>query len=115
MAQVRQSYSEYLNRDTEVVVIGPEGAEKFKDYWHGNSLPFTGLPDPRHKILKLYGQQVKIFKFGRMPAQMIIDKSGIIRYIHYGLSMSDIPDNNELLTLIDEINAEAGISTTESP
>jgi peroxiredoxin Q/BCP len=61
MAQLRQDYSEYLKRDTEVVVIGPEGPEKFKEYWQENSLPFTGLPDPRHKILKLYGQQVKIF------------------------------------------------------
>lgn len=105
MAQLRQDYSEYLKRDTEVVVIGPEGPAKFKDYWRDNSLPFTGLPDPRHKILKLYGQEVKIFKFGRMPAQAIIDKSGIVRYIHYGLSMSDIPSNQELFTLIDEINS----------
>ena len=106
MAQLRQDYSEYLNRGSDVVVIGPEGAGKFKGYWHENSLPFIGLPDPRHKILKLYGQQVKIFKFGRMPAQVIIDKSGIIRYIHYGLSMSDILGNNELLAIIDEINTE---------
>jgi peroxiredoxin Q/BCP len=91
-----------------VVIIGPEGAKKFKDYWHDNSLPFTGLPDPHHKIIRLYGQQVKIFKFGRMPAQVIIDKSGIIRYIHYGSSMSDIPFANELLTIIDKINAETG-------
>lgn len=107
MAQLCQNYSEYLNRDSDVVIIGPEGAKKFKDYWHDNSLPFTGLPDPRHKILKLYGQQVKIFKFGRMPAQVIIDKSGIMRYIHYGLSMSDIPADNELLIIIDDINAES--------
>jgi len=108
MAQLRQDYSEFLNRDSDVVVIGPEGAGKFKGYWHENSLPFIGLPDPRHKILKLYGQQVKILKFGRMPAQVIIDKSGIIRFIHYGLAMSDIPDSNELLTFIDEINSDAG-------
>ena len=106
MAQLRQDYSEYLKRDTEVVVIGPEGPEKFKEYWQENSLPFTGLPDPRHKILKLYCQQVKIFKFGRMPAQAIIDKPGMIRYIHYGLSMSDIPSNQDLLGFIDRMNAE---------
>ena len=106
MAQLRHDYAEYLHREADVVVIGPEGAKKFNNYWRENSLPYTGLPDPRHKILKLYGQQVKILKFGRMPAQVIIDKSGIIRYMHYGLSMSDIPDNQELLNLIDSINAE---------
>ena len=91
MVQLRRGYQEFQNRDTKVVVIGPEGERNFKEYWAKYSLPFTGLPDPRHKVLKLYGQQVKIFKFGRMPAQVIIDKSGIVRYIHYGLSMSDIP------------------------
>jgi peroxiredoxin Q/BCP len=55
-------------------------------------------------VLKLYGQQVNLFKLGRMPAQMIIDKSGTLRYIHYGHSMQDIPENAELLELLDQIN-----------
>jgi peroxiredoxin Q/BCP len=109
MVQLRRGYQEFQNRDTKVVVIGPEGERNFKEYWAKYSLPFTGLPDPRHEVLKLYGQQVKIFKFGRMPAQVIIDKSGIVRYIHYGLSMSDIPSNRDLFQLIDEINSEEGI------
>jgi peroxiredoxin Q/BCP len=41
-----------------------------------------------------------------MPAQAIIDKPGMIRYIHYGLSMSDIPSNQDLLGFIDRMNAE---------
>ena len=106
MSQLRQDYLEFLNRHTEVVVVGPEGPDSFQKYWSENSLPFTGVPDPRHKVLKLYGQQIKMFKFGRMPAQAIIDKSGIVRYIHYGQSMSDIPTNDELLKLIDLINSE---------
>ena len=63
-------------------------------------LPFIGLPDPEHKILKLYGQEVKLFKLGRMPAQMLIDKSGMLRYVHYGHSMTDIPSNKEIMKLI---------------
>jgi len=67
-------------------------------------MPFIGIPDPQHSILKLYGQQVKLFKLGRMPAQMIVDKNGMLRYIHYGHSMSDIPENEKLLSLLDELN-----------
>ncbi len=108
MSQLRQDYSKFLDRDSDVVVLGPEGPDKFNSFWRENSLPFIGLPDPRHKVLQLYGQQIKLFKFGRMPAQAIIDKSGIIRYIHYGQSMSDIPDSDDLLNIIDEINSEKG-------
>lgn len=106
MAQLRQDQSEFLIRDTTILVIGPEDAAAFKKYWEENSLPFIGLPDPTHHVLKLYGQEVKLFKFGRMPAQVIVDKKGVARFVHYGHSMSDIPDNASLRALIDRINAE---------
>ena len=75
MSQLRDDYSNFTERDTVVLVIGPEGPASFQRYWKSNHLPFLGLPDPQHSVLKQYGQQIKIFKFGRMPAQAIIDKS----------------------------------------
>ncbi len=87
-----------------MIVIGPEGKAAFQNYWDDKVLPFIGLPDPNHKVLKCYGQEVKLFKFGRMPAQVIVDKQGTVRFAHYGNSMQDIPDNKDLLKLLDEIN-----------
>jgi peroxiredoxin Q/BCP len=68
MAQLRHAYEKFVERDVEVVVVGPEDARAFTQYWEKESLPFVGLPDPKHDVLKLYGQQVKLFKLGRMPA-----------------------------------------------
>ena len=102
MAQLRQDYQRFKKLDTEIVAIGPEGAESFRKYWQKNDLQFIGLPDPEHKVLKLYGQEVKLFKLGRMPAQMLIDKSGMLRFVHYGHSMTDIPLNEEILNLINQ-------------
>ena len=101
MAQLRQDYQRFKALETEIVVIGPEGAEAFKKYWEENDLPFIGLPDPEHRVLKRYGQEVKLFKLGRMPAQTLINKSGVLKYVHYGHSMSDIPSNEEILGLIE--------------
>ena len=100
MAQLRQDYQSFQELGTEIVVIGPESAESFSKYWITNDLKFIGLPDPEHKVLKLYGQEVNLFKLGRMPAQMLIDKTGMLRYVHYGHSMEDIPKNEEILGLI---------------
>ena len=100
MAQLRHDYQLFAELDTEIIVVGPEAAESFREYWKEEDLPFIGLPDPEHKILKLYGQQVRLFKFGRMPAQMLIDRSGTLRYVHYGHSMSDIPSNEEIMGLL---------------
>ena len=87
----------------EIVVLGPEKAASFAKYWAKESLPFTGLPDPRHTVLERYGQEVKIFKLGRMPAQMLIDKNGTLRFVYYGSSMADIPDPDELLSLVGDL------------
>jgi len=106
MAQLRQDYGEFVARDAEIVVVGPEGREAFASYWEREKLPFVGLPDPKHTVLKRYGQEINLFKLGRMPAQVLVDKAGKARYVHYGHSMSDIPSNAELLELLDAINQE---------
>jgi peroxiredoxin len=105
MAQLRQDYQEFVKRQTVVIVLGPENANAFSGYWREHNLPFIGLPDPKASVLKRYGQEVNLFKLGRMPAQVIVDKAGVARYVHYGHSMSDIPENEELLALLDELNA----------
>jgi peroxiredoxin len=104
MAQLRQDYAEFVKRGAQVVVVGPEDARAFKAYWEKHDLPFIGLPDPKASVLKLYGQEVNLFKLGRMPAQVIVDKSGAARFVHYGHSMSDIPENAEVLSLLDQLN-----------
>jgi len=108
MAQLRQDYSEFLKLETRVVVVGPEGSGAFQSYWKKHDLPFIGLPDPSASVLKLYGQEVNLFKLGRMPAQVIVDKAGTARFVHYGHSMSDIPENAELFDLLDQINSKTG-------
>ena len=106
MAQLRQDYSKFQALDTGIIVVGPEDADNFSMYWKSHKLPFIGLPDPTHSVLKRYGQEVNLFKLGRMPAQVLIDKQGIARYVHYGHAMSDIPENQEILQTIQELNNE---------
>jgi peroxiredoxin len=106
MAQLRQDFPEFVKRDTAVVVVGPEKPRAFGAYWAKNDLPFVGLPDPGHTVLKLYGQEIKLFKYGRMPAQVLVDRSGMARFIHYGRDMTDIPKTADNLEMIDALNAE---------
>ncbi len=106
MAQLRQDYQEFVKRGALVVVVGPEDAAGFEAYFTENDLPFIGLPDPKASVLKLYGQEVNLFKLGRMPAQVIIDKTGTARFVHYGHSMSDIPENKEIFALLDQLHVD---------
>ena len=107
MAQLRQDFDKCNDEETVILVVGPEDKTAFESYWLENDLPFIGLPDPEHKVLKLYGQEVNLFKLGRMPAMVIIDKTGQARFVHFGHSMSDIPGNREVLQTLAAINKEA--------
>jgi peroxiredoxin Q/BCP len=111
MAQLRQDYSKFPAQDAEILVIGPDSREAFREKWERESIPFVGLADPDHRVAKLYGQQVRLLKLGRMPALVVIDKQGQVRLQHYGSSMSDIPANEKILALLEELN----LSESQSP
>jgi peroxiredoxin len=104
MAQLRQDYQKFVAADAVILVLGPEDEKAFADYWKKHDLPFVGLPDPKHSVLKQYGQEVNLFKFGRMPAQVTIDKQGVVRFVHYGHDARDIPTNEELLSVLAQLN-----------
>lgn len=106
MAQLRDDHDKFEELDAVVLILGPEKARAFQSYWTKNEMPFIGLPDPTHEVLKLYGQEVNLFKFGRMPAMVIVDKKGLARFVHYGHEMSDIPANEDVLQTLQELNQE---------
>jgi hypothetical protein len=70
-------------------------------------MPVTGIADPHQIIAKLYGQETKILKLGRMPALFVIDREGLIRFRHHGKSVSDIPPNNDIFDLLEKLNNES--------
>lgn len=90
-----------------MVVVGPDRAAAFLRRFEADGLRFTGLPDPEHRVLDLYGQQVKLLKLGRMPAQVLVDRGGTVRFAYYGSSMSDIPGPEEIEQAVDALNRRA--------
>lgn len=105
---MREEYDKFAERDAEILVIGPEGPRRFKQVWEEQRYPFVGFSDYKHAIANLYGQEVNLLKLGRMPAMLIVDKNGIIQFAHFGDSMADIPNNEDVLVLLDQLNEEGG-------
>ena len=100
---MRDQYQEFVKRGVEILVIGPDGPQAFKRYWEDEKILFPGCADIGSKVADTYQQEVNIFKLGRMPADIIIDLTGTILYMHYGESMSDIPQIQQLLDVIDTL------------
>ena len=82
------------------MVVCPEDEATVAAYWQREGYPFVGLADPRHSVAKLYGQEVNLFKAGRVPMMLVLDKEGRVVYEHHGASMSDIPSNETILGVL---------------
>jgi peroxiredoxin Q/BCP len=107
LARLRNEYEKFTSRGVKILAVGPNSLSAFEQYWTNEKIPFVGLPDADHRIARKYKQEVNLFKLGRMPLNCIVDGRGYIRYANYGASMKDIPSNEELLHVIDELNASS--------
>jgi peroxiredoxin len=104
LARLRDGHDEFTKRNAVILALGPNSPTAFEQYWTNENIPFIGLPDPNHRVAKMYRQDVNLFRLGRMPLSCIIDAKGYVRFAHYGDSMRDIPSNAELLQVIDALN-----------
>lgn len=105
LGDLARSYEEFRHRGAEVLAVGVDSPAAFERFWTASDIPFPGLPDPERRVLRRYGQQVRLMRLGRLPAVVLIDRTGIVRWVHYGGSMMDIPPIEELLRRLDEMEA----------
>lgn len=88
------------------MAVGPDPQVAFKLYWAKEKMPFVGLADSHHTVAASYGQEVKLTKFGRMPALLMVDKKGRVRFAHYADNMRDYPELQEMLEVLDTLRRE---------
>ncbi len=104
LAKLSHDYPEFQKRNAEVLVLGPGNLETFKRVWKMEGYSMIGLSDSDSKVSDLYKQEVNLLKLGRMPALAVIDKQGILQFIHYASSMSDIPENSAIFEILEKLN-----------
>ena len=105
MANLHKDYQEFLDRQTEIITLGPNSVKDYQRFWTMQQMPFIGCSDLGNQVAKMYFQEFNLLKFGWVPALFVIDKKQIIRFSHYGKNMADIPSNRVVLDILDEINA----------
>ncbi len=98
---MKKDFEKFASRNAVIVVVAPHDAEKVAEYWKKEELPMIGVPDEDEKLAGLYGQEWKLLRLGRMPALFVIDRNGAVAFARYGTGMSDIPENSEILKVLD--------------
>ena len=105
VARLAKNYEKFQQLDTEIypILVAKERvAQKMETRLAKDKFPIYF--DPDKEVVNMLNQENIMAKLGRMPAMLIIDKKGIIKYAHYGNSMSDIPRNTEILEIIEKLN-----------
>ncbi len=59
--------------------------------------------DKTHEVVQLLKQEVKILKLGRLPAVLIVNGDGIIKWAYYGDDLRDIPKNQDLFEVLEKL------------
>jgi peroxiredoxin Q/BCP len=104
-------YDEFADRDTEIVSIVPEPAERLADWQDEYDLPYPLCADPDKRVSEDYDQPVRFGVLGalsdflgRMPKAVVLDcrEDPTVVYAHEGSSTWDRPEIGDLLAAIDE-------------
>jgi peroxiredoxin Q/BCP len=105
-------YDEFTDRNTEVVSIVPEPAERIADWQDEYDLPYPLCADPDKRVSDDYDQPVRFGVLGalsdllgRMPMAVLLDcreSEPTVVYTHEGSSTWDRPEMAELFGAIDE-------------
>lgn len=80
VAQLGKMYEQFLEADTEIIVILGEDKENAKKYADSIDLPFPILCDPDRAVYHLYELE-KYFLLFQRTASLVVDKDGIVRYL----------------------------------
>ncbi|MCZ6678592.1 MAG: redoxin domain-containing protein [Candidatus Poribacteria bacterium] len=95
--------------DTVVVVIKPEPIQTVSTFKDPETMDIPVLADPGSSVHEAYGL-IKPYHFHRqnmyLPATMLIDKEGTLRWLHIGKKNSDRPNRELIVQHLAELTAE---------
>ena len=108
MGHIREIYDEFEKRNTRVAVIMAESIPRMQEFLKTHEYPFPLLSDVRRDVVRAYGVYVRMnFESVNIsrPAEVILDKDGIVRYVYVGKIQTDFPPDEDLLSVLDGLNA----------
>ncbi len=95
MPTMEKAYQEYRSRGLEILAVsidaGPKGA--IESFMRELKLTFPVLLDPEMEVMRTY-------KFFALPASVLIDKQGIIRFKEQGYRDWTLPESHKKLEQI---------------
>jgi len=100
---LREKYSEFQSRNTEVLAVAPDTVDHARTFFQRESIPFPCLADPDRKVFRQFDVKSAMISLGQRPGLFVIDGEGVVRYAHLGFQQWEIPTVEETLKQIDAL------------
>jgi len=108
MGHIRGIYDEFEKRGARVAVIMAESLPRMQEFLKTHDYPFPLLSDVRREVVKAYGVYVRMnFESVNIsrPAEVIVDKDKIVRYIYVGSIQTDFPKDEDIFAVLDDLKS----------
>ena len=102
MTQLRQDYLRFLELNTKILVMVPNGPKMIEKHIQQNNTPYRILSDKGSKVAAQYFQVKKFFAIGT-PTVLLVNRQGKILYTHYADSVVAEPKNQEPLEILQKL------------
>jgi len=86
LPQLQKLHQKYAAQGLAIVGVSVDEKVDGLDEFLGKfGISFAVVHDPEHKVTSRFAPP-------RMPSSYVIDRSGIVRYVHAGFRISDVPE-----------------------
>ena len=109
IAELRRQAPAYERLGVQLLGITTQGADGVADYVRREQIPFPILTDAGRAVTRLYGVYNLISYEGvNLPhnAIFLLDRAGVIRYVHVSLRSTDMPDEPRIRSTIEAMSNE---------
>lgn len=112
LAGFARQYAEFERRGTQVTAISADPPENSVEMVGKLMVPFPLLSDPRGDLAKRYGLWNES-ESAAVPAIVVMDRSGEIRYLYTGTDFADRPGDDEVFTALDDVDGASPAAPEE--
>lgn len=98
--------NEYLGFGAVVIAVAGQWPREVRRFTERHGIAFPLLIDTNRKVIKSYGVYhwlgLDAYNIAR-PSTFVIDKGGIVRYIHVGSHQFDLPKHASLIACVESL------------
>lgn len=105
---MRDDHDRFTALGAEILALSAERVGAAAAYLRSHPMPFPTLVDEDHAVFDAYDVTSRLASLGQRPALFVVDADGVVRFSHVGTQQWQIPPDEQVLALLEDLAGTAG-------